>query len=46
MNQNEGRKTAGEHLLSLTIDHLKPGLYYYSMRAEEFVKTRCMLIIN
>ena len=44
MNQHEGHKSAGKHLLSISTEKLTSGVYFYSMKAGNFVDTKSMVV--
>lgn len=41
---SEGRRSAGKYHITISADKLKSGVYYYSIKAGEFVDTKCMIL--
>ncbi len=41
---NEGYKTAGNYVTNVNVQDLKPGVYYYTLKTEQFKETRKMII--
>ncbi|MFC2119365.1 T9SS type A sorting domain-containing protein, partial [Bacteroidota bacterium] len=43
---DEGYKTSGKHTLTLNVSDLQAGIYYYSIKGDNFTQTKKMLISN
>ncbi len=44
IHKNEGHKSAGNHILSISTEELSPGLYFYSIQAGDFLDSRTMIV--
>lgn len=44
MNINEGRKSAGEHKTRILAENLDSGIYFYTLKAGNFVETKRMTV--
>ena len=43
---DEGFKTSGKHTISLNVEGLQAGIYYYSIKGDNFTQTKKMVISN
>jgi hypothetical protein len=46
LRSDEGKKTAGKHIIKLDVEGLRSGLYYYTLKAGDFIKTHSLTILK